>query len=192
MRLRRWDEAIAHARLGESNDYSGAHLMLAHIAMERKQYDVAEEEAKLALRDGSHAIDAQVLLARAYSQQNRPREALAAAEIAFKDARRLNIGKIESLHYVVGDALARMQQYDKAEAALKREIELFPDNQLAYSSLYLVYVVTNRPADANAVLESMVRVNPNRAAMLYAAETTNAVGDTAATARWRQRAAAAR
>jgi choline-sulfatase len=192
MRLRRWDDAIAHARLGEKDDYSSAHLMLAHIAMERKQYTVAEQEARLAMRDGHHAIAARVLLARAYGQQDRPREALSTAQEALDEARKRNAGNVESLHFVVGDALARMQQYDKAEAALKKEIELFPHNQLAYSSLYLVYVVTNRIGAANAVLESMVRANPNRGAMLYAAETTNAVGDTASTARWRQRAASAR
>lgn len=192
MRMRRWDDAVAHARLGESSAYDSAHLMLARIAMERKQYDLATQEARLATRDGHHAIEARILMARAYGQQNRPAEALAAAREAMEEAQRRKITKVESLHFVVGDALARMQQYDKAEAALKQEIQLFPQNQQAYSSLYIIYMVTNRFDAASAILEAMVGANPNRAAMLYAAETAGTLGDTRTASRWRQRAASAR
>ncbi len=191
-RLGKLDQAAEHARLGEKVNYGAAHLLLARVELERKNYARAEEEARAAMRDTHNDIQAKVTLGRIYAQQDRPRDAMMVAQEALEESRRRNVSVVESLHFVVGDALARMQQYDKAEAALKREIELFPQNQQAYSSLYLVYIVTGRIAEANGVLESMVRANPNRAAMLYAAETTNAVGDTAATARWRQRAASAR
>jgi Flp pilus assembly protein TadD len=91
---------------------------------------------------------------------------------------------------VTGDALARLQQYAPAEQALKREIELFPKNRQPYASLYIVYILTNRYQEAAGVLESMVRANPTRATMLFAAETTEAIGDTRATVRWRERATA--
>lgn len=190
IRLKRYDEAAEHARLGEKVNYGGAHLLLARIELERKQFARAEEEARLAMRDNHNDIQARVLLARVYNMQDRPREAMAIAAEAVNEAEKRKAGAVEGLHFVVGDALARMQQYDKAEQALRREIELFPKSSQAYASLYIVYVLTNRYQEANGALESMVRANPNRATMLFAAETTEALGDTRATARWRERATA--
>ncbi|HEX8619844.1 MAG TPA: sulfatase-like hydrolase/transferase [Thermoanaerobaculia bacterium] len=192
LRLSRFDEAAAHARLAETGDYSGAHLMLARIAYDQKDFAGAEREARLAMRDTQNGIAARVLIARAYAQQGRAAEALTMAREASMEADAKKIGPVESLHFVVGDALARMQQYDKAEQALRREIELFPHNRHAYASLYLVYVVTGRDAEANQALEQMVRNNPDPAAMTLAAQSTGAVGDTRASARWTQRATAAR
>ncbi|HEX8253211.1 MAG TPA: sulfatase-like hydrolase/transferase [Thermoanaerobaculia bacterium] len=192
IRMNKLDEAAEHARLGEKVNYGGAHLLLARIELERKQYARAEQEARLAMRDNHNDLQAKVLLARIYGQEDRAQEALAIAHEVVTEAERRKAGPIEALHFVVGDALARMQQYDKAEQALRREIELFPRNRQAYASLYLVYVLTDRFPQANAALEAMVRALPNRGAMLFAADTTDAVGDARATAYWRQRAAAAR
>jgi tetratricopeptide (TPR) repeat protein len=192
LRLERFDEAEAHARLGEKVNYGGTHLLLSRIALERKQYSLAEQEARLAMRDNHNDIQARVLVARIYAQQDRPREALAMAEEAATEAKRRKAGEVESLHFVVGDSLARMQQYGPAEQALRREVELFPRNRQAYASLYLIYVLTDRFGDATASLEAMVRANPNRAAMAFAAQTADAVGDTRTAAAWRARAARAK
>jgi arylsulfatase A-like enzyme/tetratricopeptide (TPR) repeat protein len=190
LRLRQFDQAAEHARLGEKVNYGGAHLLLAMTALEQQRYAEAEAEARLALRDTHNDIQAKVVLARVFNQQERPREALEFARQAAEEARQRKAGAIESLHFVTGDALARMQQYGPAEQALKREIELFPRNRQAYASLYIVYILTDRYPEANAVLEAMVRANPNRGTILFAAETTEAIGDARATARWRQRATA--
>jgi arylsulfatase A-like enzyme/Flp pilus assembly protein TadD len=191
LRLGRFDEAAAHARLGEKEDYSGAHLMLARVAYDRKDFPETEREARLAMRDTQNDIHARVLIARAYGQQGRAAEALAMAREASIEAEKRKIGAVESLHFVVGDALARLQQYDKAEQALRREIQLFPHNRQAYASLYLIYIVTNRPADANSALEELVRNNPDAAAMRLAAQSTEAVGDRRASAKWLERARSA-
>jgi arylsulfatase A-like enzyme/Flp pilus assembly protein TadD len=188
LRLNQLDKAAEHARLGEKINYGGAHLLLARIELEKKQFARAEEEARLATRDTHNDIQAKVLLARIYGQQDKPREALALAQEAAEEAKKRDAGAVEGLHFVVGDALARMQDYTRAEQALREETRLFPRNRQAYASLYLIYVLTNRFAEANAALEEMVRVNPSRGAMQFAAETADAVGDTRAAAQWRSRA----
>jgi arylsulfatase A-like enzyme/Tfp pilus assembly protein PilF len=190
LRLKRYAEAAEHARLGERVNYGGAHLLLGTIELEQQRFAQAEAEARLAMKDTHTDIAAKVLLARVFNQQDRPREALAVAREAAEEARIRKAGTIESLYFVTGDALARLQQYAPAEQALKREIGLFPKNRESYASLYILYVLTNRYQEATAVLEAMVRANPNRASMLFAAETTEAIGDSRATARWRQRATA--
>ncbi|HEY0159064.1 MAG TPA: sulfatase-like hydrolase/transferase [Thermoanaerobaculia bacterium] len=190
LRLKQYDLAAEHARLGEKVNYGGAHLLLGTIELERQRYAQAEAEARLALNDTHTDIQAKVLLARILNQQERPREALEVARQAAAEAQQRKAGAVESLFFVTGDALARMQQFGPAEEALKREIALFPKNRQPYASLYIVYILTDRYQQAVGILESMVRANPSRSTMLFAAETTEALGDTRATARWRERATA--
>ncbi|MDQ3279871.1 MAG: sulfatase-like hydrolase/transferase [Acidobacteriota bacterium] len=192
LRLNRLDEAAEHARIAEKVNYGGAHLLLALVELERKRYPQAEAEARLAMKDQHNDIQAKVLLARIMNQQERPREALALAQEAAAEARTRKAGPVESLYFVTGDALARMQQYPMAEEALKKEIELFPRNRQAYASLYVIYALTNRFPQADAILEAMVRANPGRGAAEFAAQTTDALGDARGTAHWRARAAAMR
>jgi arylsulfatase A-like enzyme len=192
LRLNRLDEAAEHARIAEKVNYGGAHLLLALVELERKRYPQAEAEARLAMTDKHNDIQAKVLLARIMNQQERPREALAVAQDAATEARARKAGPVESLYFVTGDALARKQQYGMAEQALKKEIELFPHNRQAYASLYVIYALTNRFREADASLDAMVRANPGRGAIDFAAQTTDALGDDRGTARWRARAAAMR
>jgi len=189
-RMGRPDEAVDHALLGEKANYGGAHLMIAGIELERKRYARAEEEARKVLGDSQNDLQARVMIARIYGQQDRAAEALAMARDAAAEAERRKSGPVESLYYVVGDALARMQQYGPAEQALRREIGIFPQNRPAYASLYLVCMLTNRPAEAGAALDAMVKANPTRGTALFAAETAAAMDDARTAAMWRKRAAA--
>jgi arylsulfatase A-like enzyme/Tfp pilus assembly protein PilF len=190
-RLDRLDDAAEHARLAEKVNYGGAHLILAEIALKRRELERAESEARLAMRDNHTDIQAKVMLARIYSQQERAREALAIAREAEADAKERQSGPVELLYFVIGDALARIGEYAPAEQALQQEIARFPHHLQAYASLYLVRALMNRQDDANAALESMVRANRSRAAYARAAEATAAVGDERAAVQWRRRAAAA-
>lgn len=190
-RMRRYEQAVEHARLGEKANFGVAHLLLAGIELDRRQFARAEQEARRVLGDPQNDLQARVMLARIFAQQDRAREALEIARQAALEAERRKAGPVESLHFVIGDALARMQQFGPAEEALKHEIRLFPHNRQAYASLYLVRVLTGREAEANRALEEMVKANPGRGARLFAAETAEAVGDTAAAARWRREAGGA-
>jgi Flp pilus assembly protein TadD len=95
---------------------------------------------------------------------------------------------VESLDFVRGDILGRMERYDEAVAAFRREIAQFPHNRQTYANLYLVYMVTNRPEEARQTLVEMVRANPGKLAAAFAARTAQALGDTRTAAIWRERA----
>jgi tetratricopeptide (TPR) repeat protein len=188
LKLDRLDEAEQHARLGEKTNPGGTHLLLSRIALARKDYSHAEEEAKRSAGDRYSHIAALVLLAQIYSQQERAPAAYALVQQVAAEAEERKLGPVEALDFVRGDALARMQRYDEAIAAFRREIANFPKDRQAYASLYLVYMVTDHPAEARAALEALAAANPNRRALRFAAFTAETLGDRAVAAEWRRRA----
>jgi tetratricopeptide (TPR) repeat protein len=189
LRLEQFDDAAKHARLGEKTNYGAAHVLLARIAFAQKKYGEAVEEAKLASKDEFARVPAMVLMAQIESSQNHPQQALALIAQAEAEAEQRHLGGIETLNFVRGDALARMQRYDEAVAAFQREIAEFPHDRQAYASLYLVYMLTNRPEEANRTLESMAAANPDRRTYLFAAHTLDAVNDKRGAEAWKRRAA---
>jgi tetratricopeptide (TPR) repeat protein len=189
LRLEQYDEAERHARLGERSNLGGTHLLLARIALARKNYPKAEEETRLGASDTNNHIAAEVLLAQIFAQQGRVQEAMAAITKAGEGIGQQKLGSVESYHFARGDILARMNRYDEAIGEFKQEIALYPLNRQPYANLYLVYMVRNEPALADETLQQMVRAIPGRATMLFAARTAAALGDTRGAAEWRREAA---
>ncbi len=192
LRLDRLDEAEKHARLGEKVNFGSAHVLLARIAHAKKDYAKAAEEARAAEKDEFAHIPALILLAQLESEQNHPQRALELADQVEREATERHLGDVETLYFVRGDALARLQRLDEAIAAFQKEIAHFPLDRQTYASLYVVYQLLGRPADANQTLELMARMNPNRRTYMFAARTADAVHDSRASAMWRKRAESVR
>ncbi len=192
LKLDRLDEAEKHARLGEKVNFGSAHVLLARIAHAKKDYAKAMEEARLAEKDEFAHIPALVILGQLEGEQNHPQRALEIADQVEREAAERHLGNVETLNFVRGDAYARLQRFDEAIAAFQKEIALFPQDRQTYASLYVVYLLTGKPAEANQTLELMAAVNPNRRTYLFAARTADAVHDSRASAMWRKRAESAK
>jgi len=192
LKLEKFDDAEKHARLGEKANYGSAHILLARIALAKKEYAKASQEAQLAESDEFARVPGMVLRAQVEGQQNHPQQALALADQAEEAARQRHLDTVETLEFVRGDAYARMQRYDEAVAAFQKEIVSFPQDRQSYASLYVVYLLMGRPAEANQTLETMGAMSPNRRTYLFAAHTADAVRDSRASAMWRKRAESAK
>jgi thioredoxin-like negative regulator of GroEL len=68
------------------------------------------------------------------------------------------------LHFMIGDALARQEKYTQAEPYLIDEIKLYPDHVRARASLAMLYQSMGRSAQAEQVLDALVRDVPSKAA----------------------------
>ena len=189
LRLEQYDEAERHARLGQRSNLGGTHLMLSRIALTRKNFAQAEQEARIAMGDANNRVAAEVLLAQVLAQQGRVREAMPVIDQAGKEIQQEKLGEIESYHFARGDVLARMTRYDEAIAEFKQEIAQFPQNRQPYANLHLVYRVRNDPASAQRTIDDMVRTIPGKATLLFAAKTVGALGDARGAAEWKKRAA---
>jgi arylsulfatase A-like enzyme/Flp pilus assembly protein TadD len=192
LKLERFDDAEKHAKLGEKVNYGSSHVLLARIALAKKDYAKAAAEAQLAGRDEFAHLPALVLQAQIEAQQNHAQRALELVQQVEREAEERHLGNVETLNFVKGDAYARMQRFDESITAFKREIELFPLNRQTYASLYIVYMLTGRPAEANQTLESMAAASPSRRTYLFAAHTVEAVNDIRTAEAWKRRSKALR
>ncbi|MGZ8867482.1 MAG: sulfatase-like hydrolase/transferase [Thermoanaerobaculia bacterium] len=188
LKLEQFDEAEQHARLAEATNPGAMHVLLARIEMARKNFGAAEAQARAAANDPNFRIAGELLRAQILANQERAAEALPIVERIGEELEKEGLGPVEAHQFILGDILARLERYDEAIVAFQREIEHFPGNQQAYANLYLVYMVTDRPREAQRAIESMVRANPGKRTLLFAARTLDALGDAKGAAQWRKRA----
>jgi arylsulfatase A-like enzyme/Flp pilus assembly protein TadD len=192
LKMNKLDDAAAHARLGEKVNPGGAHLLLARIELGRKNLPAAEKLARSAEVDNSVHAAAAVVLAQILVQQNRLPEAMATIEGVASELRQKGLGPVESLNFVRGDVLGRMNRLDEAAAAFRREIAAFPHNRQPYANLALVLALQGHTDEARTVLSDLARTNPDRATYLFIGRTLGELNDAAGAAEWRRRAAAVR
>lgn len=184
--LEQLDEAEKHARLAVAMNPSFAHGLLSQIALRRDQLDLAEKEARLAvegeesLRVGPMVTLAEVLHARKDFQG--ALELTRKAEEAWNEREGKDEDLLRGLYVVRGKVLADMGDAPAAEAAFRREIELFPDSLRAYSSLALLYALTGRGDQAGPTLRAMVDANPNPLAYAEAVKALRVMNDPASAA----------
>ena len=183
--LRRLDEAEAHARLALVSNPSFAHGLLAQIALERDDLDAAEREARLALDEDQPRLGPTITLAAVLHARGRYDEALEmtrATEATWANRRQPDPELIRGLFLRRGRILADLGRTGEAEAALRREMELFPDDLGAWSNLAVLYALTGRGADVGGVLRGMVEANDSAVAYAEAVRTLRVVEDPAAAA----------
>jgi len=65
------------------------------------------------------------------------------------------------LHYAYGSALESLSQHDEAEAQLREEIKLAPENALAYTRLADIFLKAEHPEDALSNAERAVQLDAN-------------------------------
>jgi choline-sulfatase len=192
LKMNKLDDAAAHARLGESVNPGGANLLFARIELARKNLKAAETLARAAQGDNSIHAAATVALAQILVQENRLPEAMAAIEQVDRETRQKAAGPVESLDFVRGDVLGRMNRLDEAAAAFRREIAAFPHNRQPYANLALVLLLQGRAAEVHSLFDDLGRVDPNRATYLFIARTLGELNDPSGAAKWRGRASSMR
>lgn len=174
----KFDEAEAHARLGESINPGLTHLILGQTALRRGRLDEATQHAKAAEGEPNYRFPAIVLAAQALA--NRGEQALPQALSALEQARRevadRRLEPVPALELARGDVLARMNRPAEAEQAFREEIRLFPHQREAYSNLTVLYWVSGDEARARSTMESMVRANPSAESYRYAAGVFRELG----------------
>ncbi|HEU4520778.1 MAG TPA: sulfatase-like hydrolase/transferase, partial [Thermoanaerobaculia bacterium] len=109
------------------------------------------------------------LLLRSGDLQRAATELTAAAEHATTP--------IRSLHYNLAEALSGTGKPAEAEAALRREVELFPDHMEAWGGLAAVLAGRGRLDQAREVLRLALQRNPTDRARRIARDTLVAAGD---------------
>jgi len=190
LRRRRFDEAERLARTSLATVPSKAHELLAALALARGNLAAAESEAQAAAASRNPQPSAILVLAEVKVRAGEPAEALRVIEKAQAVSREKRLGAIYNLEFLRGDALARMDRLEDAEAAFRAEIAAFPAHAQPYASLAVIrFMKGDRPA-LDRELNEMVRANPSPGSYLLAASTLDSLGEKERAAAFRKRSKA--
>jgi tetratricopeptide (TPR) repeat protein len=158
----------------------------ARVALARGKPEEAEQHARTAQKDGKPS--SMLVLAEVLIRRGDYRGALRVLDLAVRRGDELGLPRVYNLEFLRADALARLGRAAEAEDAYRREIRSFPGNTLAYGNLAALCRAEGKPSAVDAVLEELVRANPNARAYRVAVATLNALGDREKAAAWQRRA----
>ena len=178
--LGRLEDAEVHAKMAMTAHPSFAHGLLANIAVQRKQLDVAEREAREAMTDQSLRVGPMITLAEVLHAKHDDAGALdmvRQAQETYDKREAKDPDLIRGLHLIHGKILADQGDAAGAEAAFKKEIELFPDNVRGYSSLAILYALVGRTPEVAPLLQRMTEVNATPQAYSEAVKTLRILND---------------
>ena len=189
LRLGKLDEARAHAELAVEPAPAFAHAMLARIAVEQGQPDVARREARLA-QDTDPTLPMVPFIEGLIQHKQRQ---FAAAVPHFLEARKATEGRtvqLPDVNFYLADSLAWMERYADAVPYFRAELALTPGHLRAHAGLAMLHRANGRREDSEQVIADLVRNVPTREGYDVAAQLWTMFGEPARAAQ--ARAAAAR
>ncbi|HUJ15216.1 MAG TPA: sulfatase-like hydrolase/transferase [Thermoanaerobaculia bacterium] len=173
----RLDEAQQHAEIALHDLPTEAHKLLAQIALERKDYAKATAEANAILAAQHDHPFALMILGQVAQQEGKLDEALQDYDRALARSDAQHRHEVQYLNYHRGDLLARMGRPDEAEAAFRKEIELYPHDPAPYKNLILLYVTEGKNDAATQLIFSMEKASPTPPMYLAISQTLRVIGD---------------
>jgi tetratricopeptide (TPR) repeat protein len=168
--------AIALAEHEDMRARAAAHEMAARVALADQDPDAATRHA-----DAARAADAtlpapQFVRGRLLYDEGKYEEAAA----QFGEAAALlrqHGSAMPDLHLYLGEALARLDRYVEAEAQFRAELDAYPRNVQAYTSLAMLYRASNRDADVEDTINELVAATPTPEGYAVAARLWTILGE---------------
>ena len=161
---------------GAAADRAAALEAAARIAIDRRDVAAAEKSAQARFDlDGSRALR-QFVRGRELLGGGHYEEAHAALLEATRADDEGGVA-LPGLHLALGDTLAHLEQPADAEAQLKEEIRLFPQDSRAYVSLAVLLHSLDRHDDAAQVIDALLEALPTPEGSSAAARAWTLVGE---------------
>lgn len=172
-----FDAAQQHAELAVKIEPGQAHEILARMWIERHNPERGEQEAKLAMQTVNNPTTELMLLAGIEMDRGNYRKALEYLDRAGTLAKQKTPPRLKDLHLTRGDALARLGNGEEAEREFRAEINDFPADPSAYSSLIMLLATERRLDEATRVVFDAIKASPMPHSYVVIAETMKAIGD---------------
>jgi arylsulfatase A-like enzyme/tetratricopeptide (TPR) repeat protein len=180
MRLRRYDDAKAHAMAAVSGEPITAHQTLAKIEMAQGHNDAALKEAAageavdptLPLTDFIQGV---IIHGAAQKDPAKFAEALPYFERAAQKIKTRTV-QLNDLYYYLGDCLAQVGKLEEAEQAFRQEIKLFPNLVRARTGLAMLYEAAGNNQGTARVIAEMLSASPTPSTYASAAELWRILG----------------
>jgi tetratricopeptide (TPR) repeat protein len=159
LRVRRLDEAGQHAQAvldgGRADGIQGAeaHELLARVALNRKDFQLARDEAAAAVAADARRPVAAFVEGRIALDQGRYQEAVDAFTEALTAADKAQRAPLADLRVYAAEALVRVDRASEAERLLAAELDAFPSNARARAALQSLYRANGRSREAAALAQ---------------------------------------
>lgn len=171
------EQAKQHAELLMKTEPGQAHELLARIFAERKDYDGAEKEARLAMSTGREPTSALMTLALIAKQRGDLTTALQQIDAATASLARKHNKRVPNLHFYRGDILARLGRNSEAEQEFRAEITTYPTEPDAYASLMLLLASSGRIEEGTRIVFELIKASPRPPSYIAVSETLKVMGD---------------
>jgi arylsulfatase A-like enzyme/Tfp pilus assembly protein PilF len=183
----RLDDAEAHAKLSLRQLPHDAHEVLARVALRRKDFAKARQEASAAFDNDKNRPGNLMLVGQIALEEGKVEEALSDFDQAVALRQSKNQPALAHLNFFRGDALARLGRSEEAEAAFREEIKNFPADPQPYKNLILLYAVENRTDAATQLIFALEKAAPTPPSYIAISETLKTIGDTRGAKFWASR-----
>ena len=154
-----------------------AHMLLAQIALDRRDADQAHQEAVLAREADSTLPMPTYVDARLLYDQGQYEDALPLFEQANQDIKRAHAAPVLPLHYYTADTLAHLDRDEEAEPEYGEARRDFPRDVRARGGLATLYHATGRPEEAGRAIDALLRVTPTPEGYALAARLWSTFGN---------------
>ncbi|HEV3483874.1 MAG TPA: tetratricopeptide repeat protein, partial [Vicinamibacterales bacterium] len=182
LETRQFEDARKHAELAIKTEPAEAHDILARIAIEQKDFARADAEAQKALASDRDRIASLLTFARVKIEKGELEAALKALDDAVQ--RKKPHQEVVGLYFLRGDVLARLGRAEEAEADLRREIKLFPEDPTAYKNLVLLLVAAGRIPEATQLIRTLIDASPTPPSYVAVCQVLDTLGDTRGVRYW--------
>jgi tetratricopeptide (TPR) repeat protein len=172
-----FDTAEQHADIALKIEPGRAHEVLAHVAIGRHDEKRAEAEAKASAAASSDPTNALMILANLARKRSDYTTALAYIDRVAERVRQKRPPRMAELHLTRGDVLARLGRASEAEQEFRSEIDTFPKEVKAYSSLILLLASEQRNDEATKVVYDAIKAVPGPHGYAVVSDTLKAIGD---------------
>ena len=182
----RLEPAVRHAELAAGRDPGRAFEILAQVMMDAKRPADAASFARRSLADDPRRVMSHFILGVIARQQGRCEDAIAAFTRAAEVERSERGSIVRSLHYQLGDCLARLGRDADAEREFRAELATVPSSAEARVGLAMLYRSQGRDAESRDVLTGLVTsaATPTPEAYWTVVRTFGILGDTEAARSW--------
>ena len=189
LRLGRLDEAKAHAELAIDVAPATSHELLARIAVQRGQAELARREAVLAQQADATLPLPEFVEGALLHAQGQYAAAIPHLERA-RDALQKRTVQVPDVNYYLGDSLGRLERYPEALRAFQAELALFPGHVRARAGMAMVYRVQGQQKQSEQAIADLLQNAPTREGYDVATQLWTMFGEPGRAAQ--TRAAAAR
>ncbi|MGA8810782.1 MAG: sulfatase-like hydrolase/transferase [Thermoanaerobaculia bacterium] len=183
----RLDDAEAHAKLALKQLPHDGHEVLARVALRRKDFAKARQEANAAFDNDTNRPGKLMLVGQIALEEGKVEEALSDFDQAIALRQSKNQPALAHLNFFRGDALARLGRSEEAEAAFQAEIKNFPADPQPYKNLILLYAVENRTDAATQLIFALEKAAPTPPSYIAISETLKTIGDARGAKFWASR-----